>query len=195
LSEVAQHYRIPAVDLGSNKGIEVHAQPIYGIDPNHSPIDSYMACRTSPAGTIRSLTGTTALLAAGGVIGTVPALKRWKLQSLVTDTTMTATVGNRLVRTFISDPAAAVVWVGAASTAVTAAQIGGYDVGFGPPLSTPSTTVRSTLAGGANTNVQVRENTSITELAAGSTITLDDSANIDIADSIAYRLMVIEYDA
>jgi hypothetical protein len=88
-----------------------------------------------------------------------------------------------------------VVWVGAASTAVTAAQVGGYDVGFGSPLSTPSTTVRSTLAGGANTNVQVRENTSITELLAGSTITLDDSANIDIADSIAYRLMVIEYDA
>ena len=38
---------------------------------------------------------------------------------------------------------------------ITAAQIGGYDVGFGAPINTPSTTVRRNIANTGNTNIQV----------------------------------------
>jgi len=144
----------------------------------------------NPGGRIRSVIG-----AINTPAISVPAGKRWRLMSFVNDWTATATVGNRVLHAVVIGEAGSQnVWRGASSASVTAAQIGGYDVAFGTPNTTPSTTIRRTISGAANTNVQVRENCPITDLRAGDIVSIIDSAAIDAADSCAYRLMVLEYD-
>lgn len=149
----------------------------------------------NPGGTIKTSAGTAAIGAAGGLpIFAVPTGKRVRLLQITTDTTMSATVGNRQMYMWITSAAGANIWLGTASANTAAAQICGYDVGFGSPLNTPSTTVRRSIAQTANTNVQVRENAALIELAAGSGIAIDDIANIDVADVVTYRIHYIEYD-
>ena len=43
-------YSVPATS-NEDGTINVPAQPVYGIDPDHEPIDTYMAVRTTPSGT------------------------------------------------------------------------------------------------------------------------------------------------
>jgi hypothetical protein len=184
-------YPVPAV-TNEDGTISVPAQPVYGIDPNHEPIDMYLATRGIPGGTITSQSDGGNIGAAGRTL-TVPAGRRWKIMQVSSDTTMTATVGNRLLTVRIANPAGQVLWSGALSAAVTAAQIGGYDVGFGSPLNVPSTAVRRALVAAANTNVQVRENTSITEMLENWTVTILDTAAIDVADQVLWRFAYVEY--
>ena len=187
-------YPVPAME-NEDGTISVPAQPVYGIDPNHEPIDLYLATRTIPGGVERQYTATTGIGAAGWNI-TCPAGKKWVLRAFVSDTTATATVGNRRILVRPINLAGAVLWVGSAMAALTAAQIGGYDVGFGAPINTPSTTVRrqiNTVA--ADTNVQVRESCPTLMLNAGDYVQIRDSAAVDAADSVFYVLSVTEYDA
>jgi hypothetical protein len=185
-------YSIPST-TNEDGTINIPAQAVFGIDPNHEPIDAYMAVRTVPGGVITSQASGGTAINATQII--VPAGKKWTVLSFVADVTATATVGNRILQLNISTGAGAALWRGAASTAVTAAQIGGYDVGFGAPINTPSTTVRRALIAAANTNVQVRESCALNQWAAGYNIVLNDSAGIDNADSVAWRIVYVEYDA
>lgn len=146
---------------------------------------------TRPGGTIRLLYG-----AVAGFALTVPANKRWQLLSFVTDWTASATVGNRVIHGLIVGGGGSQnTWRGASSGNTAAGQVCGYDIGFGCPLNTPSTTVRRNIANTANTNIQVRENTSLTLLAAGDILSLVDSAAVDANDVITYRVVVLEYEA
>lgn len=188
-------YDVPAKD-NPDGTINVHSQPVFGIDPNHEPIDQYMACRTIPGGTFRRFGANGTAISAGGLrIGTCPVGKRWVLLSVVCDVVCTATVGNRILMVSITTDNNTNDWLGAVSAAVTAGQTGGYDVGFGAPLATPSTAVRRNLANTGNTNIQVRETSSCNVIAATGGIMIDDTADIDNADAVSYRLCVMEYDA
>jgi len=150
---------------------------------------------TQPGGKIRYISGTVGLAAGGQLISAVPTGKRWKLLSLSLDVTCTATVGNRLIYAYFTDPTATVnTWLGALSGAVTASQVLGYDIGFGNPIGAPSTAVRYNRARTANVNVMVRENSALCEMSAAAGIAIDDTANIDIADATTFCLTVVEYD-
>jgi hypothetical protein len=186
-------YPVPAV-TNEDGTISVPAQPVYGIDPNHEPIDMYLACRTYPTGGVVWSFINDGGIGAAGRTYTVPVGKRWLLMSSVADVTCTATVGNRVILTrVLSQPGGRPIWMGTSSAAVTAAQVGGYDVYFGAP-SGISTTVRRNLANTGNTNVQVRDACSITYLPAGWQITLADVAAIDVADAVTWTLCYVEYD-
>jgi hypothetical protein len=191
-SNPTKTYPVPAV-TNEDGTLSIPAQAVYGIDPNHEPIDMYMAVRTVPGGTVGS-GSFVAGIGASGQIAIVPAGKKWQMLTLTTDTTMTATVGNRVLYGFLVSPTGLTVWVGPNSAAVTAAQVGGYDIGFGS-AGTPNTTVRKQLAGAAATNVQVTCFCPMDLLAAGWSFGIDDSANIDNADSITFRYTYLEYDA
>lgn len=184
-------YSIPST-TNEDGTINIPAQPVYGIDPNHEPIDAYMAVRTTVGGLTAVTTFTAGI--AGGVGFTVPANKKWELQSFISDTTMTATVGNRTILLRILSAAGQAYWVGTLGAATTAAQVCGYDIGFGAPINTPSTTVRRNIANTGNTNVQVRESCSAVLLPPGSVLQLIDVAGIDGADSAVCRLIYTEYD-
>jgi hypothetical protein len=191
-SNPTKTYTVPAV-TNEDGTISIPAQPVYGIDPNHEPIDGYMAVRTVPGGIV----GSGSFVAGIGATGqsfAVPANKKWLLMSLVTDTTMTATVGNRILNGFIANPTGTTVWVGQNSAAIVAAQVGGYDIFFGPPAAN-NTTVRKQLAAAGTTNVQVTCNCPIALMSAGWAFGIDDSANIDNADSVTFRYTYVEYDA
>jgi len=150
---------------------------------------------TNPGGSIKVYGGSGAALgAAAGIAIACPAGKRWKLLNFISDTTASATVGNRNMLVRISATSAATDWVGTLSGNVTAAQICGYDIGFGAPINTPATAVRRTQALTANTNVQVRESCSLNEVDQLGYVNIRDTANIDVADTVTYRLTVIEYD-
>ena len=66
-------------------------------------------------------------------------------------------------------------------------------MGFGPPLSTPSTAVRRNIANTANTNIQVRENTSITTLTAGQFLRVRDITAVDVADALTFAVSYYAY--
>jgi len=132
-------------------------------------------------------------MVAAGVTVTIPANKVWMLEQLTTDLTTTATVGNRLVRVRINDPLGICIWIGQTSAAIAASQVGGYDVSFGP--GAVSTTARRNVADTAQVNVMVREQCPVLFLKAGSTININDMADIDITDSLFYNLTWISFDA
>jgi len=192
LSGAVKQYIIPT-RYNPDGSISLPTQAVYGIDPNHSPIDAYMATRTVPGGLIVNSIVTSGAIGVSKTVYTVPTGKRARPTNLVSDITASATVGNRVLVARVLDPNANVIWIGSSSGAVTAAQIGGYDIGFGMP-GTPSTTVRRNIANTANTNVQVRELSGITDLLAGSTINIMDVTAVDVADLIVCRTSVIEYD-
>jgi len=129
----------------------------------------------------------------GAQVFTVPAGKRWILQSYTSDLICSATVGNRTAIVFISDDIGP-IWMGEITGNIAASQTGGYDISFGK-VGTPSTTVRRNLANTANTNVQVRTNCPVFELDAGCTITYDDLANIDNTDVLNHVLVYRQYEA
>lgn len=192
LSGAVKQYILPT-RYNPDGSVSLPTQPIYGIDPNHSPIDAYMACRTVPGGSIITSKVDAQGISTGRVLYTVPTGRRSIIRSCVSDLVASATVGNRILIARILDGSANVLWIGSASTAITAAQTGGYDIGFGMP-GTPSTTVRRNLGNTANVNVMVRESSPILELGPGSTIVLIDTAAIDVADAVTSRVNVIEYD-
>jgi len=146
---------------------------------------------TNPGGTLREITISN--IALGNSLFTVPAGKRWRVLSLVSDTTMTATVGNRtlVLRLY---PVLSNAWIGTTSGNTAATQKCGYDVGFGSPINTPSTTVRRNLGNTANVNIMVRESTSCNMFAAGGTAIMIDAAGIDAADATSGFLTLMEYD-
>jgi hypothetical protein len=183
-------YPVPAV-TNEDGTISVPAQPVYGIDPNHEPIDMYLATRSILGGTPTALSQTMAI---GNTFAAVPAGRRWRIQSFVSDTTASATVGNRVIIAQVRDNAGVVVWVGPATGNVAAAQIGGYDVVFGGGAGT-TTVVRRNIANTANTNVQVLCSCGIIEMRAGWTIVILDTAAIDNADVTVIRVVYTEYDA
>lgn len=151
---------------------------------------------THPGGTIKSSAGSAAIGAAGGLpIFAVPAGKVAEILQITTDTTMSATVGNRSMYIWITSALGSNMWLGQASANTPASQVCGYDVGFGSPLNTPSTSVRRNIAQTANTNIQVRENSCLKLLAANSGIAIDDINNIDVADVVTFRIHYIEYEA
>jgi len=166
---------------------------VYGIDPNHEPIDMYMATRDIPGGTVVSAGGTGAIGAGGIALFVVPAGQKWLLLGMVSDTTMSATVGNRILQCR-AQIAGAPIWIGAASAAVAAAQVGGYDVGFNSAIGTPSTTVRRNMANTANTNVQVREMCPLGLMGPGYNMIIADSAAVDAADSVNWNYTYVRYD-
>jgi hypothetical protein len=189
-------YPVPAV-TNEDGTISIPAQPVYLIDPltEPIPIGSAVSVKTIPGGTVTTQ-GYAVGIGAGGVSMFLPANSRMKLVSLVSDTTMTATVGNRILQ-FRVLSGGVPVWVGPASTAVTATQVGGYDVNFGG-ASAPSTTVRRNLANTGNTNVQVTAYAPALEIvnitaAAVVVAVLSDSAAIDAADSTNFLLSYILY--
>lgn len=188
-------YSVPAME-NDDKTISVPAQPVYLIDPTIEPIPmgQFVMVTTKPGGVITAAGAVTGVPAGGLTVVTVPVGKRWVPMSFTSDTTMTATVGNRLLIVRVMT-GATIVWMGASSAVVTAAQVGGYDVAFGASNGTPSTAVRRNLADTASTNVQVRENCPIAQMKAGDSIVIDDTANIDVADSCTGRLYYVEYDA
>lgn len=150
-----------------------------------------MAVRTTPGGTITA-TAIGAIYAFAA--STVPAGSRRVFYSWVCDVTATATVGNRILVARVRDAAGNVMWVGPASTAVTAAQVGGYDIVFGAGFAT-STTVRRNIANTANTNVQVLCSSGMREMAAGYVVDVYDTAAIDANDVVTLRASFIDYPA
>lgn len=186
-------YPVPAV-TNEDGTISVPAQPVYGIDPNHEPIDMYLAVRSILGGVPGGI-GNAGGIGATGIQVTVPPGFRWELEQLSCDVTMTATVGNRILQCIVVGPDGVSVWQGAASAVVAAAQVGGYDCAFGAPLATPSTTIRRNRANTGNTNVQVRETSGIKHLAAGAYVRVYDSAVIDVADAAYLTLNVVQYPA
>lgn len=194
-SNPTKTYNVPAVS-NEDGTLSLPAQPVYGIDPNHEPIDAYMAVRSIPGGSFKIQGANGAAITAGGVRigGSVPAGKIWEVLSVSCDLVATATVGNRIIYAYITCTNATTDWIGASSTAVAAAQTGGYDIGFGAPLATPSTTVRRNLANTANVNVMVRESTACRWIGATGGIVIDDAADIDVADALSWRIQYREYD-
>jgi len=113
---------------------------------------------THPGGTQYSSVDTTTIAAVGGsVFIVVPDGKRRKIFTLMTDTTMSATVGNRNIIIMVKDRNGNNQWIGLASANVAAAQVCAYDVGFGGSNNTPSTSVRRNLTNTAAVNVAVAE--------------------------------------
>lgn len=147
--------------------------------------------QTNPGG-VRTLYNATIAVGASGNGVTVPANKRWRVLCLSVDYTASATVGNRTLGVRVGNGANA-FWCSSISANVVAGALAGFDVYFGVGLAT-NTTVRRGLANTANTSVQVTTCCPITDLAAGDTVTVDDYANIDNADSMLYRLWYVEYD-
>ena len=170
------------------------ASAVFGIDPNHSPIDNYMAVRTNQGVNPTYYIINTTLTGAAGVqfLGAT-AGKITQLLGVTIDVTHSATAGNRQLYAWILSPTGATMWVGALSAIATANQITGYDIGFGNPLGTPSTTVRRTIAGTANTNIQVRESTALSWFAVGAGVSIKDINNTDPADVVATRFVTLEY--
>jgi len=187
LSNPTKIYSVPATE-NPDGTLNIPSQAVFGIDPNHEPIDMYLAVRTVPGGDIVSANDGGNIGATGRSIA-VPAGFKYSVQMLTTDTTMTATVGNRVLVGYVYDNLGSLRWVGSASANVTAAQVGGYDIMFGAG-GAPSTTVRRNLANTGNTNIQVRENCPISELGPGWYITIADVAAIDAADQLIMRLSV-----
>jgi len=149
---------------------------------------------TNPGGTVKLAQAASAIAAGGLTIYSPATGKIAKLLSFSSDTTCTATVGNRVLQVrAVATVTGLPMWVGAASGNVTAAQVGGYDVAFGG-AGAPSTTVRRNRADTNNTNVQVREFAPEIWLRAGDSFTIDDSANIDATDSCNHTLVYVEYD-
>jgi len=131
----------------------------------------------------------------GAQVLTVPTGKRWKLISIASELTASATVGNRLLFVYTKEGGAgSVTWVGETAAATTAAQVCGYDISFGVG-GTPSTTVRRNFALSGNTNVQVRSLSPMDWLNAGDTITFKDAATIDNADTLSIAFHYIQYEA
>jgi len=192
-SNPTKTYSVPAT-TNEDGTINIPAQPVYLIDPATEPIGagSNVMVSTKPGGA-KSVTGFTLGLPAGGQGLNVPAGKFWVIQSCIADVVCTATVGNRTIGGRVVVGGTTFYWFGATSAATTAGQTCGYDIGFGN-VGAPSTTVRRNIANTANTNIQVREMCPITILRAGDSVTIDDYADIDVADQITMRLWYSEYD-
>lgn len=188
----AKTYSVPSTE-NEDGTLNIPAQPVFGIDPNHEPIDGYMSTRTIPGGT-PGIQPRVTTIASGAQVYTVPANKKWSLESYVSDTTCTATVGNRILIVSVRSNDGTTLWNGPSSAAVAAAQVGGYDVGFGY-ANAPSTTVRRNLANTASTNVQVICSCPLKTLNAGCTVRILDTAAIDNADALNHNLCYTEYDA
>jgi hypothetical protein len=188
-------YPVPAV-TNEDGTISVPAQPVYGIDPNHEPIDMYLAVRSIPGGTPAVLVIDNSGITAGGLntIGTWAATVKRNLLGVTIDVVCTATVGNRTIGARLLDAAGNILWVGSTSAATTAGQTCGYDVVFGMN-GTPSTAVRRNLLNTGNTNVQVREFCPMSQLVGGANVSLviDDYANVDNADAVYSRSNYQEY--
>jgi len=185
----AKTYTVPAVE-NPDGTINIPAQPVFGIDPNHEPIDGYMATRQIPGGVVRDYSYSGGI-GASGRGPAVPAGKRWKIMQVSSDVTASATVGNRTIQGLVSD-GTTTLWIGPLTAAIAAAQVGAYDIMFG--CGTPNTTVRRNLAATALCNVAVREACGITELGPGAFINIVDVAAIDIADTINIKVTYVEYD-
>jgi hypothetical protein len=175
-------YPVPAV-TNEDGTISVPAQPVYGIDPNHEPIDMYLAARTIQGIAPSTTTGYATSALGGGLGLTVPAGFMWELFSYSVDLVATATVGNRTPVLRIRAVNGTPLWMGTTSANVTAGQTGGYDVSFGN-VGAPSTTVRRNLADTGNTNVQVRDMCPVKWLNAGDVLFYRDPAAIDAADAV-----------
>lgn len=184
-------YPIKAYRMDMRNPSELTVHPVTLIDTKTGKAGN----RVTPGGELKnSIITAFGVSAAGLSLFVVPTGKEVIPLSLSTDVTCTATVGNRTIGIRIDD-GTYIMWIGATSAATTAGQVCGYDIGFGNPLSTPSTTVRRNMANTGNVNIMVRENTSITRLAAGSRIIIDDYADVDIADSANWYLQYVELDA
>jgi hypothetical protein len=180
-------YPVPAI-TNEDGTISVPAQPVYGIDPNHEPIDMYLATRTIPGGTPQLLAqGTGQATGALGLLAAVTNGFRWQVDYILCDFTASATVGNRLLYGQITDgTSGAVVWTGLLSAAVVAAATANYDVNMGG--GTVGTGVRRNIPGTANTTIGVREVAGKMVLNGSSRFIIKDSANIDNADTCSYAI-------
>jgi hypothetical protein len=191
-------YPVPAVE-NSDGTISVPAQPVYGIDPNHEPIDMYLATRGIPGGIVYAAQGNATTVTISTLFN-CPAGFGFELHGLSADITASATVGNRNYFCQIVDTLGSIDWRGALSANVAAAQICGYDVGFGN-VGAPSTTVRTRLGALTSTNIQVREmcphkalENRALSIAGGANaagpiiVAIVDAAGIDGADTIQWRL-------
>lgn len=179
-------YSVPAA-VNEDKTISVPASPVFGIDPNHEPIDMYMAVRTIPGGTITHENNSFAITSAVAT----PLGSNQIQQAVVADIVASATVGNRAIYATLTY-GSVVMWRGPTSAVVTAAQTLGYDISFGGSAGT-STTVRRTIAGGANTNVQVNCTCPITSLLPGCTLGFTDATAVDNADAVTWRSVYSRY--
>jgi len=191
-SNPLRSYSVPATD-NPDGTINVPAQPVYLIDPitEPIPIGGNVIIRTLTSGSFTTSNSGALAIGATGIGVNAPAGHRWVLINVTIQVTCTATVGNRAFYAWITD-GTNVQWTGALSGLTTAAQVCGYDIMFGSPASTPSTTVRRLWSGAGNTNIQVRESAPALWVPPNGLILIDDVNNIDNADSVEMHLMYID---
>lgn len=150
--------------------------------------------RERPGGQIRyNVIAADTAIGASGKSFTVSANKIVRPLAMMADVTTSATVGNRILRVRIVGSGTYSIFAGPNSGSIAASKVGGYDVHFGSGIS--GTTVRRNMADSANTDVQVSTVCPIIYMAAGDTLNLDDTANIDNADVVRMIIMYLEYTA
>lgn len=176
--------RLPMMNPG-----EVAVEMTAAFDPVTGNMGSKIVQPIKEGVTRTAYANTFAIGATGNGV-TVPANKFWKVLGVTVDVVCSATVGNRVIIGRVGN----IYWVGPASAATTAGQTCGYDIGFGNAVA-PSTTIRRNIANTGNTNIQVICSCPYSILGAGDTITIQDTAAVDVADSITWRMYYIEYDA
>lgn len=186
----AKTYTVPATE-NEDKTISIIAQPVFGIDPNHEPIDSYMKVRSVPGGTVNWLRDDTAN--DSDKTFTVPAGKVWEILMLSANIVATATVGNRTVVMLVNVAGGAVLAM-CLGAAVAATAAGAYVVG---PGVTNSTTIQDypLYTGFVSASMKSMSIPTL-YLPAGATIRIYDIAAIDpAADDMTVVLEYVEYDA
>ena len=185
-SETVKEYFLAYLDV-VGEGLSVPVWPVMGIDPNHDPIDQYLATRTIPGGTTQLLAqGTAQAIGALGLMAAVPAGVHWQVDYIICDYTASATVGNRVLYGRMTDSNTAVMWSGLSSANVVATAIANYDVMMGG--GTVGTGVRRTIPGTANTTVGIREVGPKTVFGPASRFIVQDAAGIDTADTFSYAI-------
>ena len=188
LSEAVKEIQVPSMRDKDGANL-VPASVVAICDPTVNPIP--LVPQGTPLGRGTLVQTSTVYAVTAGL--TVPRGKVWQLIGWVSDYTTTATVGNRVILGLMKNGAGSTTWIGAASAAVVASKVCGYDFSFGS-ISGPNTTVRRNLANTANTDIQVTTQSPVTLLQAGGSIVLFDATAVDAADTYRVVLTYVEYD-
>jgi len=186
-------YSVPAT-TNEDGTLNIPAQAVYGIDPNHEPIDAYMAVRSSLGGTPVIVYDDAANNSAKTY--TTPVGKKRKIEFVAATITATATVGNRSLRVDIQDATPTVLYTTVQSANITANQVGTILIGNGGYAPVPA-------ASGRRVNVAAAVNVGLQDtfpgeivLPAGYSIKVWDITAVDAAaDDLVVTLVYTEYDA
>lgn len=156
------------------------AQAVYGIDPNHDPIDAYMAVRSIDGGSPTWVRDAT--LDDSDKSFTVPVGKVWKLFGASAYLVASATVGNRNLELRISNAAGDELSRTMTGPNITAGQTGRANF-FGGMYSTAS-------------GISMLPGIFPATLGAGMTVRILDQSAVDAAaDDMAATLFYTETDA